>query len=450
MPADASGSRLLWYRLQEVIEMVHDRMVRGLCACVLAVILAGGLSGCSRQEPALDPEKEPVPGAAGQEISELRFSVEKYRERMLADRVELSEYRSSYREEADRVADTDYANVHFEGCEFLDLPDAVELEMMAGLDHGITVQESWDTVAAWLERIGKQDAVDMKQDLRVVSPQFETDDSKEYPYNYAGFYEHMDEMESGSGALVDGSRCHMQIAGDGIYSMSDGKITEYLGLETRSGRDATGDNIGDILESGTLEEMADISYKLPGGKLTVGEGAGLVKDYFMAGTPFPCEDGLSVDIPEASVCRLGDAHVYDYMVRRVRNGVPFVYMDHGSYRFDGGYLIVGDIKHAYVVDDTGVTAFAGYNEAERLVPLVTDRKIIGVSQMAEILGEKLAPHVNIHATSVGLAYLPVVFGEGNDEYIIFPCWQLTGESRTKGRHIGVFVDAFTGEIYYYT
>ena len=186
MPADASGSRLLWYRLQEVNEMGHDRMVRGLCACVLAVILAGGLSGCSRQEPALDPEKEPVPGAAGQEIPELRFSVEKYRERMLADRVELSEYRSSYREEADRVAGTDYANVHFEGCEFLDLPDTVELEMMAGLERGITVQESWDTVAAWLERIGKQNAVDMKQDLRVVSPQFETDDSKEYPYNYAG------------------------------------------------------------------------------------------------------------------------------------------------------------------------------------------------------------------------------------------------------------------------
>ena len=449
MPADASGSRLLWYRLQEVDEMGHDRMIRGLCACVLGVILAGSLSGCSRQ-PARDPEKEPVPGAAGQEKPDLKFSVEEYRERMLPDRVDLSEYKSSYREEADWVADTDYGNVHFEGCEFLELPDTEELEMMAGLERGITVQESWDTVAEWLERIGKQDVVDMKQDLRVVSPQFEKDDSKEHPYDYAGFYEHMDEMESGAGALVDGSQCHMQIARDGIYSMSDGKITEYLGLETRSIRDALGDNLGNILESGTLAELENKSYKLPYGKLTVGEGAGLVKNYFMAGTPFPCEDGLSVDIPEVSVCRLGDAHVYDYMVRRVRNGVPFVYTDYGSRRYDGGYIIQGDVKHAYVVDDTGVTAFAGYNEAERLVPLVTDRRIIGVRQMAEILGEKLAPHVNIHATSVGLAYLPVVFGEGSKEHIIFPCWQLTGESRTKGRHIGVFVDAFTGEIYYYT
>lgn len=81
MPADASGSRLLWYRLQEVDEMGHDRMIRGLCACVLGVILAGSLSGCSRQEPARDPEKEPVPGAAGQEM-DLKFSVEEYRERM--------------------------------------------------------------------------------------------------------------------------------------------------------------------------------------------------------------------------------------------------------------------------------------------------------------------------------------------------------------------------------
>ena len=449
MPADASGSRLLWYRLQEVDEMGHDRMIRGLCACVLGVILAGSLSGCSRQ-PARDPEKEPVPGAAGQEKPELKFSVEKYRERILADRVDLSEYKSSYWEEAERVAGTDYGNVHFEGCEFLDLPDTEELEMMAGLDHGITVEESWDTVAEWLKRIGKQDVVDMKQDLRVVSPQFETDDSKEPPYYYAGFYEHMDEMESGSGALVNCNQCHIQIAGNGIYSMSDGKITEYLGLETRSIRDALGNNLGDMVESGTLAELENKSYKLPDGKLTVGEGAGLVKKFFQSGTPFPCEDGLSVDVPEASICRLGDVHVYDYMVRRIYRGVPFVYMDYGSYRFDGGYMIGGDIKHAYVVDDTGVTAFAGYNEAERLVPLIKDRNIIGVRQMAEILGEKLAPHVNIHATSVGLAYLPVVFGEGSKEHIIFPCWQLTGESRTKGRHIGVFVDAFTGEIYYYT
>ena len=87
--------------------------------------------------------------------------------------------------------------------------------------------------------------------------------------------------------------------------------------------------------------------------------------------------------------------------------------------------------------------------AERLKPLRKAKKITQ-RQMAEILGEKLAPHVNIHATSVGLAYLPVVFGGNYEERMIFPCWQLTGESRTKGRHIGVFVDAFTGEIYYYT
>ena len=431
--------------------MRYDRIRYGICAGVLAVIVAGSLSGCGKQEPERTsvPDRTDASEPVGQDVPELKFSVEKYREKMLPDRGELAGYESRYREEAAWLLKKDYGNVDFENCEFLDLPKTGEVEMMAGLERGITVQESWDTVAEWLERIGKQDAVDMKKDLRVVSPQFDTDDRKKMPYYYAGYYEHMDEMESGAGALVNSGQCHMQITGDGISSMSDGKITEYLGLETRSLRDALGDNLGAVVESGTLAELEKKSYKLPGGKLTVGEGSELVKEYFQSGTPFPCEPDISVDVPEASICRLGDAHVYDYTVRRVYRGIPFVYMDYGR-NIDRGYLIQADVKHAYVVDDAGVTAFAGYNEAEKLVPLVTDRKIIGIRQVAEILGEKLAPHVTIHATSAELVYLPVVFGDNYEERMIFPCWQLTGESKTGGRHFAVYVDAFTGEIYYYT
>ncbi len=425
----------------------YNNKKRKFLACIITAILAGSLSGCKTS----GQEKTPVSDTKGQNGLQLQYSVEKYKDQMVQDRVALTEYQSSYKEEAASIRKTEYPNVHFENCEFIDLPQVDELEMLVGKERGMSVQESWDTITNWLEEIGKPDAIDMKHDVRVVTMQFETDDTKEPPYMYPGFYEHMSELESGNGALVNCNQCHMQIAGNGIYSMSDGKITEYLGLKTKSIGDALGAHMEDVVEAGTLSQFNGRKYELTDGKLSVQKGAQLVKDYFLAGTPFACKEGISVDIPWVQVCRLKkDVYAYDYMVRRVYRGVPFVYMDHGSYRYDGNYTIGGDSKHAYVIDHAGVTAYHGYNEAEKLIPLVADRKIISVKQMAEILEKGLAPHVDIHVTSVGLAYLPVVFDSNYEERMIFPCWQLTGDSQTKGRHIGVFVDAFTGEIYYFT
>ena len=41
------------------------------------------------------------------------------------------------------------------------MPETDELYVMEGGVHGITTQESWDTIKDWLESIGKLDTTDM-------------------------------------------------------------------------------------------------------------------------------------------------------------------------------------------------------------------------------------------------------------------------------------------------
>ena len=216
--------------------------------------------------------------------------------------------------------------------------------------------------------------------------------------------------------------------------------------------DAFGDHAEDTVESGKVSELAQKEYTLISGNLSVEQGAELVKDYFSAGTPFPCENGVTVDVPEVRIFRLGDVYGYDYTVRRKYENVPFAYMDTGHYRFYADYLSDADIKHAYVVDDTGITAFCGYNEARKLTELISDDSMISFKQMLEFLRSGLASRLNINVERAGLVYFPVKLqgSAEKEEVIVLPCWEVFGVNEIKNEKIWIYVDVFTGEIYYYT
>ena len=312
----------------------------------------------------------------------------------------------------------------------------------------IPMQESWDTIEAWLKSIGKSDEVDMKKEVRIATEQLGTDENEDWFL----LYDHMSELDSGTGAFLSNNKCHILILANGICSMSDGKITEYMGYTTKAKHDALGTNTEDVVETGTFSGMKDKTYELIDGELSVQEGSELVKEYFMAGTPFPCADNVTIDIPEVNVFRLGDVYGYDYMLRRAYCSVPFVYMDYGNFQVDADYSPCGDIKHAYVVDDSGVTSFVGYNEAEKLISLAVGQDIIGLEQMAEMVSEKLASSISVHVESAGLVYFPVHFDsfESEESNLIIPCWEIAGTDGSNGKGIRIYCDVFTGDVYYYT
>ena len=64
----------------------------------------------------------------------------------------------------------------------------------------------------------------------------------------------------------------------------------------------------------------------------------------------------------------------------------------------------------------------------------------------------MASQLNIQVETVGLSYFPVQFQdfENTEEKVIFPCWEVTGVNRLKEESVWLYVDVFTGDIYYYT
>lgn len=406
----------------------------------IAVVFACAVVGCRK-----DQEKD-VPAAETAEAESISFSVKKYQKKLSADRIPISEYGEKYKDETQSVRAMEYKNLDFADCDFQEFPDMNHVELLVAEEHGISVEESWDTIEQWLADIGREESVDMEKEVRVVSPQLGLDANGDYFL----FYEYMDELETGVGAHIMSNLCHIQITENGIYSMSNGKITEYLGENSGAINDAMGEYAENVVEAGPLSELQDKKYQVIDGEMTVGEGAEIVKSYFSKGTPFACEEGVEVDVPEASVFRLGDVYGFDYMVRRVYDNLPFAYMDHGNYQLYDGNLVSADIKHAYVADSSGVAAYAGYNEAERLKSLIAENNILGLEKSMEIMSKKMAPQMDVAVKSVGLVYLPMEFenSKNPEERVIFPCWQVEGTNKTKGEGIKIYLDVLTSDIYY--
>lgn len=374
------------------------------------------------------------------------FSTDAYEKKFLSDRTSIKECADTYEQEINEILAQDTGKLDFSNCDFADFQDVNSLKVMLQEKHGITVEEAEQTLIDWVTSIGKQNVVDMKSDVCYIP------DNINETGELVSFYENKEKLENGAGCLIDISECYIELLEDGIYSMSDGKIREYMGYEDDALYDAFGEHAEDTVESGKVSEVAQKEYTLISGNLSVAQGAELVKDYFSAGTPFPCENGVTVDVPEVRIFRLGDVYGYDYTVRRKYENVPFAYMDVGHYRFYEDYSSKADIKHAYVVDDTGITAFCGYNEARKLKELISDDSMIGFKQMLEILRSGLASRLNINVERAGLVYFPVQLqgSAEKQEVIILPCWEVYGVNKIKNEKIWIYVDVFTGAIYYYT
>ena len=156
-------------------------------------------------------------------------------------------------------------------------------------------------------------------------------------------------------------------------------------------------------------------YPLINEELTIGEGADIAEKYFSQGT-------------------------------------PYAWTEAGTYQFDGNYYVAGDSKKAYVADGESVTAYRGTNDGEPLIPLVTEEELLCLPDAVGILDENLASQLNVSVNLVEFVYLPLGFEDSSntDEKIFFPCWRFEGFNSVKNETMELYVDALTGDIYYYT
>lgn len=365
-----------------------------------------------------------------------------------SNRIKLTEYQSEYEDEVSEIKENSYENISFSDCEAASLEgvQTVGIYRLYSADTG--VDESIEIIENWLEEIGCKD-IDMEKELRDASGQYEKSGA-EYPYDYPAVYDHYPEFVSGHGFFINTNKCYIQMGVGGIYSMSDGTITSYLALESLAAMDALGVNEGIVIDRGSVSQKGDEVWELPDGEMSVAEAAELTKAYFEAGTPAAPPSGVQVDTPEVKVFALNDVSGYAFYVRRVYNGVPFAYTDNGSKTYySTDYEIAEDMKKAYVIHHDTVAAFTGYVDAEQMEGLVEEQTdIISLKNAVGLFEDFFSDNMMLKVDTAGLVYCTCVDEESNKT--AYPCWQFVGINHTNNQSMRVYVNALSGDIYYYS
>lgn len=367
----------------------------------------------------------------------------------IPNRISLAEYQDQYESEIMEIKENSYDNISFQDCEMMPLGDIEEVGIYRLYSVDMGVDESIETIENWLKDIGCED-IDLEKELRDASGQYERNEDMEYPYDYPAVYDHYPEFESGRGFFANTNQCYIQMGNDGIYSMSDGSITAFLGLDTLAAMDALGINEENIVERGNTSEKSDEIWELADGEMSVEDGAKIVKDYFEAGTPRQNPSGISVDVPEVEIFALDDKYGYAFTVRRIYHGVPFAYAATGIRTYySSDYEIIEDMKRAYVINHDTVSAFTGYVDAEQLEGVIEEQtEIMSFKEAVSRLNEFWAGNVKLEVYKAGLVYCTYADEEGGQ--IVYPCWQFEGMNATNGQMMRAYVNVLSGDIYYYS
>lgn len=360
------------------------------------------------------------------------------------DRVELSEYQ--FDQDIETVKAASYKKLIFDDCTFSDLDGVEQVGIYRLGGKVVTPELAIKAIKQWLEEHHFED-IDLKEQLRDASGQFERNDDLEYPYDYPAVIGHETDFHSGRGFFLFTNQCYIQMGDTGFYSMSDGSISRYVGGDSKAAFDALGGQSEDIVDSGLVAQKGEEEWELPVGKRSIGEMAEIAKAYFEAGTPFQNCEGVTVDVPEVNVFAIGEKYGYAFTIRRVYKGVPFTYEHNGTKTYYSDYEVEGDVKTAYMIDDA-VNAFTGYSEAENLEGMIEEQtKIIRISDAASALNDFMANRASLRVRTAGLVYCKLKYNN-EEKQTAYPCWEFLGT--TNGRQMRWYVNALSGEIYYYS
>lgn len=423
-------------------------MKKKLVWCVMLTIILTSFSGCQHSRTRSsdkDADNKEIMDSGKNSL----FSESDYRKKFCEGRTNLEKYHAQYQNDIEQVQKNTYQKLNFDTCSFADLPDSASVSVLDVEEKGVSVDESISIIKNWLADIGQED-IDLDKELRDASDQLEKDDSQEYPYDYSSVMEHREELTSGHGFFVNTNSCYIQMGADGIYSMSDGTITSFLGEDSLAALDALGMNEEQIVAEGTFDEMASQSYELLSGEISVREAADMVEKYFEAGTPFPLANDVGIDIPYVSVFSLGDKYGYAFQMRRTYHNIPFAYTFGGARTRKSAQAVCEDHKTAYVVNGEMVSAYTGHNEAQPFSVLVEERDILSLKDAMELLDSKLAKELQVQIENVGLDYCKVSLDEEEGIEVVYPCWELDGLSQNNDSHIRIYMDVLTGDIHLYT
>lgn len=430
--------------------------INKICLIAFLFLCTGIISGCSKTS-----------NVEEYDTSDLFYDLDAYKERLRTDRIPIQEYAANYSADAETLSGTDYKQLHFGDAIFEEFPETDHLDVLSAETDEISVEDTLAITKDWLYEIGKEEEVKLESELAFNNnnhPYLELEEDEtlleiEPGIEWPLFYDYLSQLKYGTGAFIDRTDCYMQITEDGISTMSDGKVSDYLnskGISSRAGTIVSSEPPGTKVMTGSVKDLGSSVYPLLDGEMSVSEGMQMVENYLSI-SPWQVrqlsQEGISFKADKVEIYHLEDVYYYKYYVQRLRDNVPVACMAYGQFECYGGYMFAGDSGEAYVADSGNVTAYYGIN-GEEMIPLISENSLLGAADAAEILSEILASQINVSVDSVGLKYLPIQPLEFNNETVseklFLPCWNFSGRNRAKGEQIELFVDALTGDVYYYT
>lgn len=345
----------------------------------------------------------------------------------------------------------EYNTLKFRDTTFAEFPECSEVYTLLSEDRGVGVEESIDTIKQWLQEIGQGD-LDLERELRDANGEEDIgvpcDESKEFPYNYVGVYEYLDQFPNGNYFFVNTIDCYWQMGSNGAYSVSDGVINRYMN-GTKAAVDAYGINEEDIISESKIDADSDDAYELIDGKVRICDARDMAVQYFEEGTPFAPSDGITIDISKAQVFQIKDKYGYIFDVSRSYKGIPIAYSDATAREQYDDVTISEDCKLAYVATSSTVNSFLGHNEAQPFTEEEKSDEIISLKSSVACLDQELASNLTVFVDSVELVYCPIRISEEDEQNELFPCWQYVGRNIANAKGIRIYHNALTGEIYLY-
>ena len=368
---------------------------------------------------------------------------------------EVSEYGDIHDKQVAEVLNTEWKHIRFnEEAYFEELPKFSSVSIYdskEGESWGISVEDGIKNIKNIASLYGypedkiKDNLYDANSNLHEGE-----EDEDLLPLEYCLVYEHLNDekVKNGEHFFIDTDELHIQMYGEGVYSLSDGEISRYAGSTDAIAMDALDNNYDDYTYVGRVADVADEKFDTLGGEITIGEAAEIVKSFLNNNSILPKDLITKAEPYQAYVKKVNDKYCIMFTVIGRVDNVP---ISSGNIRTINGWNTSG-----YTAAPTRATSivFNGKVDAAVYAGLLgkygaKDKQytsILGLKAATELLDDFLGQNIVLKVEQVKFVYERVIYEGGTSE--IKPAWEFTGYNSTSEREMMIWVNAIDGTVEY--
>ena len=371
-----------------------------------------------------------------------------YQKHFLDDRIPVENVKKKYQDDVNYLIAHKKNAFTFDNCEIVPFPDVNEVQAVVFKENNLTCDEAFDIIRFWLDKWGLSDRVNLDKEVRDTKTFVENSESGLSPYPLAK--DVWDKNDGSAFELFRRDLCYIHMFGSGAGILSHGVIADYVGMKKGIAKEDLSytidpyDFFGEVIKSGSLDELKDSAYMLlDGSEITIGEAQKAFEDFYSF------TEGLDYEVYAVDVIKVEDRYVYKYKTRRVYKGVPIASDRLGHVvEHVKSFVMSGDQGSIYVASPKEICAF--YGNAGR--PVITElcnpqTEIVGIKDAMDIVYGLMSKDYRCNIDRIAFSMGCYRQTDIEKDWINYlpPCWEFFGHSDVSGKDIRIYVDVLTGE-----